>query len=549
MDQWMTAEQNSPDKHGEIIQFMTPFACAILKRWFQISLTVSGIYLLYVAALYISVLPDYGVAKYNAYKFEIVIQDIDWPSGAGNSTGSWYGLNVTLLRQGCVVFSSYISSIRPGNNSRTLVADSAQSIEMDGFSLALSGSEDGSVADAAIAGFALFGSPDGGASWHTAAALSSRFVPMGVRFLSAQGVPAARQAADFSPPWPLVQANAVDSVLFALGCLLCAFCGAFRRTAQARTLLTWACFLLAINGIAAGVGLMALGLRRDALVPLTDGAIYALMVASLAHAERYFFDCLRFSSLFALLFRLLHSCTLYQDCAYLAQDPPVRDILVFAAGFTFILLRDRFLFGSMDAVVADRERADARWTGLVADPVAYVGSRALVALAEELADACAAKPARHLNRLRMAAPRSSVARGGTKEGEGVGACGGGPCGGGDGAQLAEKGGSGGRERVSSLRSLLLSGGAGAMAAAERAEGLRGYDRCETIPGTADPESPVTSLDQLYAQAIPLCPRLPVSSCARACPLFFFFPKFLCCCDCKDCVALVCGEPPPPRCLP
>ena len=505
MDQWMAAEQNSPGKHSDLIQFMSPFTCAILKRWFQLSLSAFGVYLLYTAVLYVSAVRDFGVARYETFKFEIFVQHhpslIAQTSILSSLTGNEarYGLNITLRRKGCLVLSRTFSPITVGNFSYILVS-SLQPIEMDGFSLHLFAHETQSPAVLAITSFELLGSADAGRSWRRAGSLAYRFVPMGLRLLSPEAgstVDGNGRTVDYVPPWPLLQVTAVDGALFASACLLSAACGALRRTTQGRVLLTWACLLLALNAAAGGLGFLCLGMPRDALVPLTDGAIYLLMFTSLAVAERYFFDCLRVMSLLALLVRIVQDCSLYGDCGYLAQEPPLRAILVFATGFTFIFLRDRFLFGSMDAVVADRARADARWARLAAEPTTVAATHELEALANEVADACAHKPARHMNRLRppLNNARASDAAALAENGDGgVGgsadpaACRGDGAGGNCGGENSEA-------DAAAPSARLLAG-----AAAARAERLRGFDRCETVPGTADLASPVQSLDQLYAQA-------------------------------------------------
>ena len=159
---------------------------------------------------------DYGVARHDTFKFDMMVEIS--PTGPGGPSASRpapaFTLDLKLLRKGCVVYSATIFPILPGNSSHILPPPqppAPTALELDGFSLRLRPA-DPTGAPAAISAFALLGSSDAGRSWSTAASLSYRLVPSGVRFLpAAQGPAVAAGAApvrvDYTPPWPLFQAS------------------------------------------------------------------------------------------------------------------------------------------------------------------------------------------------------------------------------------------------------------------------------------------------------------------------------------------------------
>ena len=467
---------------SEILQFLAPFSACILQPWLQAILFVAGVYLMVNAAVTDARFTGYGTVHFSAFRLlGVEIQ--------GNGS-----LTFELLRRGCSIAAIPVLFIDSRNASSSLELSLSETTAVDGFSL--KSSQGSNLSVSSQGNIRLEGSNDQ-RSWTLAGSSNFRLSATGPRFLSgAAPLPSALRF-DFRAPWPLFADAVVTDILFALACWATAACGAHarlraggRERLHSTVFLLW-CALLALLSLVVGVGYLTVGLPRESVPPLADCTVYCLLAAALAAAEARFFDAMLAAAAYTLCARALTDCGLFGDCGNLAAQPPLRPLLFAAVGLVFAGLRRRYLRRVVASVRGDYEQLEADWRRAAA---AAAPTGALQRLADDvdaLAAGCHPALARQLNRRHPGAPsvdrltasfstNLEPARGDAdaRLGSGVG-----------GAALAA----------------LLSGLRAAGLARRRAAWPPGPPAGASAPGSweaapVDPGSPVTSLDQLYAQA-------------------------------------------------
>ena len=477
---------------SEVLQFLAPFSACILQPWLQLILFGFGIYLVVNAVAIDERFADYGAAHFSAFRFLGV---------AVRGNGS---ITFELLRKGCSILTMPVPfnySIHPAS---VPLMSFLEPRAVDGFSLTVS--EGSNLFVSSPGNIILEGSNDQ-RTWTLAGSSNYRLASAGPRFFSGAAPLSSSLSFDFRAPWPLYANTVVTRLIIALTCWATAACGAHARLRAvgherlySTVFLLW-CALLALLSLIVGVGYLTLGLGRDSIPPLSDCTVYCLLAAALAAAEVRFFDVMRVAAIYSVCVRILTDCGLFNDCGYLAAQPPLEPLVLAVVGFAFVRLRRRYLRRVIASVRGDYEQREADWRRAAA---AASPTGALLKLAdavEAMAAGCRPELARQLNRRRIDAP-GNVGRGGdgfkgSEEPVRVGSHG----------DSNDDGHGGDHFRVWAGGRLLAALRSGLPCLSRRVVGPPGQPTgasrgggSDSEAGAVDPASPVTSLDQLYAQA-------------------------------------------------
>ena len=376
-------------------------------------------------------------------------------------------LSLSFLYQGCITASN--SFLTNSSANRTWRLDS--SLTADGFILTFPDEDVGGPPTR----FVLQSSADGGATWSTVGKPRFRWAGGGARLLDGAAPLAASELRfDLRPPWPWVEQHVLEPAAIAAGLLCAAALGALHQAARAKRAVLWALCALAVGDGAAAAGFAAAGAPREAFTPAASALTYLLLAGALQRSEPLFLDaCAGLGLLLLAGGRVAADCAVFDDCGNLAASPPVGSALVAVLALLHAVYRARSAAAAHRALLHERGRRDEEWRRVAAQPGAAAALAELEVLTRTARRSCAAgPPARQLNR------RQGI------------------------------GGTSGDATSSWLRLLLGRKSSAAVPGAAEldgpvAHGWDGPDAAAAAAAEPDPDSPVRSLDQLYAQARPL----------------------------------------------
>jgi hypothetical protein len=296
---------------------------------------------------------------------------------------------------------------------------------------------------------------------------------MGIKYIDGY-VPCNRTMTfDHRAPWPLMLAGVIQPILQAALFLALSISGWTNRRASLGGIVTVICLiLLALVAALSGIGYALLQLPTESIVPLLSSVCYLAVASSISLFPSRLVHTIAASTSALLLIRVAIDCALFQDPANLAADPPYPLLLCLVSSGAILATRRRRAALARRDARPDRALFDSAWHAAAAsagsDGFAPALAR-LAAAAECARRACPDERPRQLNRRRLAMNSED----GTTA-----------CEFDDDENFIVRRGSGGDD---------LEDGESAL--------WRPSDpACGTAAGEPDPSSPVTSLDQLYAQA-------------------------------------------------
>ena len=267
-------------------------------------------------------------------------------------------LSFELLLRGCTVASKNISS--PSADVNSVVAFE-EPMTTDGFVLSMNTSGIGRVS--------IMGSADGGGTWHTFGSTYFRRVPEGVRPLDRVLTNASqRLRLDYSPLWPLVAESAVTNILLALGFLtttLLAICGLSRH---GKIVSVFACGVVSVNYLSAVIGYAGLSLPRDCFSPFVHCALFAAAASSFLLAEMYFPPLLIALGGASLVTRIVEDVGFFQDAGYLTKSPPYPQLFAILVGVVLSVRRHLFIRAAVRGLAESTASKEARWSQMTDEP-------------------------------------------------------------------------------------------------------------------------------------------------------------------------------------
>ena len=325
--------------------------------------------------------------------------------------------------------------------------------------------------------FQIKGSTDGGKTFGVVGASGFRWILHGLRFVD-RGIVGCPSSVsyDYQRPWPQHFSDESVLFLFVSGCALlgAAVCTMFSLQSAAKSILVPLLLALTLIQFVSFVGFCSLSMLREAFYPGCCCPGYALLALALAFRDRWLCESMLASGLFFLAARAVNDCVVFEDCAYLASNPPVVQAALAAAGARFVWLRRVIVREIMDGVAIDFTKFCHVWKQMVA----MAENRQPLARLQQLTDAVSVRDAarpRQFNRVR--------ASGRTRQPSFDRAC---------------SDGSGAR-KTSAFRSAFRAEPEGAT-----------FEVPATLPATHG--DPVRSVCQLYSQALCVAPLL-FSACS------------------------------------
>ena len=454
-------QQNS----NPAIQFKSPFAWVIGRKWFQAAALVMGIYIFFSSCVTIMGFNDYGVHQYRSFRFEVNLM------GKSEITRNISASRLALTFDGCKIWESEnVTEFNTGNPQIIRLPYLDGALSVNGFELVFDKTWDLELP----AHIALKGSSDN-QTWISISSSSTRFVAEGVRYLEEYALWPAETPISFENrlSWPIVLESAISSLALDFGCLGVSLSGMINRPLAAKRILISCSLFIATINIIAAVGHLAVHSPRDVLFPSVQAPVFLLIAGVVKHAEIAFAESICAGALLVLFVRLLQDGVVYNDLSYLIDSPPVTELVITFSGLFFIFVRARYLAKVRRAAEADQAVYDAEWRRLRALPGALEALGVLQDLAERLSCGGTERRIRHCNRLISgpAAPLTSAPSTPTED-----------------------------HRARKRSSCDFADGA--VPVALLSAGVR---RAE--PGTWDRRRPVGSLDQLYTQAMGVAPCL------------------------------------------
>ena len=408
-------------------------------------------------------------------------------------------LDIQFLRSGCNI-SKYpnISVIGdPTNVSLNLAISLPHLTEFDGFFLTIN-----HEFRCDNIRFQLFGSDGNLTDWRVVGASAYRQRVTGVHFME-KNVPCNQTISiDYRPPWPLMCFGVLQSAFQTLLCFAICTCGVL-NCARVGVLCFVACmFFLAVDTAAVAIGYVSLGIASESIVPFFQFMSYITIASVLCYAQEYFIEAATIWSFVIILVRIASDCAGNDDCENLLADFPSITCICAILGSVFVTARLVYVRSTVLAAQPGRMALDKRWAE--ASPAASVSPASLAhlhRLTSRLQAACTVgPPPRQCNRRRLELPSGSSRAGAL------------------GASDDSMPGRPGIMRVSS--------GSSVVSQSQHIGPLSLGEAPTTVPCDRDPERPVTSLAQLYAQAFAVaallrqrCRVWAAASGGRVDPLF------------------------------
>ena len=250
--------------------------------------------------------------------------------------------------------------------------------------------------------YRLQGSVDDGKTFQTIGASEVRWTATGLRFVDI-GIAgcAGRVSYDYHYPWPHHFGD--ESVLFLLtagvSVMCAAVCALLHQQSAAKRTLVGASLAMAAMTAVSSAGFLSLHMLREAFYPGCCCPGYALLALALAYRDRWLCESMLASGLFFLAARAVNDCVVFEDCAYLASNPPVVQAALAAAGARFVWLRRVIVREIMDGVAIDFTKFCHVWKQMVA----MAENRQPLARLQQLTDAVSVRDAarpRQFNRVR-----------------------------------------------------------------------------------------------------------------------------------------------------
>jgi hypothetical protein len=367
-----------------------------------------------------------------------------------------------LLHAGCAIESFNISGFMPSTYGySTAPINPRTRWQADGFALNVS------LTTGII--LVLEGSNSDGIWSFIGQASDFRKVSSGVRFFGGRkNMEWMQHAFDLRAPWPLLLTSSATSITFACGFAGLALLRCFGHAHRARPFLCLVILALLSINLVAGAGFLHLGLSRETFYPLWIVGVCILLGSVLWLAETFFFESAVGLSALACFGRYVEDCWIFDDCSCLSREPPIGWMMLCVAGVHVLIWRTR-LFFRLTAVEPDRAFNDAQWRQIAESEGAVSAIERIGALSARVTAACSAqlREARHYNRARRPDPPAP-------------ACG---------------------TPVAATAPPEQT----APPAPPAPGPAHGYELIDshknTVPGSADRRRPVSSLGQLYAQAL------------------------------------------------
>jgi hypothetical protein len=360
--------------------------------------------------------------------------------------------DMRLLRNGCLIFSAH----------DTHTISFPDSIEIDGFQISLSGNKSSNE-------ITLEGSTNAGDDkWFTVGASDFRWTKNRLRFLSPSlkhSDTAGTLALDYRPPLAWFAENIIRSCLLALGCICSALSGVLCFPTIGRYFFFATCVCILLTDAAIATLYFCAGLNREAFNFVICAIAFSIVSWSLGRHEFFFSEaCIVFGGL-TLSGRIIRDCALFKDCTYLIDDFPLLEVLVLISGMLCAFSRQQFVRNAVLVIDSDREAFQAAWAGFE-EGVAVEG------MSEIINDVYKAggSEARQYNRQRL---------------------------------------------TPDVGSSRICGGSWSIVPSDAQEEDPVLDPANTLPASADLANPITSLDQLYTQALGVVPVLHTKCTAWA----------------------------------
>jgi hypothetical protein len=388
------------------MRFIAPYSWETCRLCCQIACFVVAAYILVDTYWVIRGFNNYGIARYKAFRLEVVeaVQDLKLPL---------FGkFEIALLLRGCVIASSNfeIETSRRISDYKRLIDLNVSSSDMD--NLALDGfrlTYDGNSNSSSRLRFTLAGSDDDWKSSFPMASSEARLVAEGVRVLDASSnawAAGGTHVYENHLSWTLILSSAVHPILFALLCAFTALYGALNRPLIARRFTALFCALITVNMLTAVIG--SADSRAQNLSNGAAMAVFSILGAVLVFDEYYFPAALAVLGLLWLAARLVEDLAV-NDPGYLLASPPFLPAAFLLIGIILVAQRQLYLRGVLRAARAAGRAWDDEWLEQLARPSTADALRALAAAAERLTSTSAARlPVRQRTRLLLPSASSSM---------------------------------------------------------------------------------------------------------------------------------------------
>ena len=380
LDRQLKATQHGiyPGLRSTELNIVYPVTGCLLTRIFLLGSAAVFSYLMVFAVRMIIGFGSYGQFQFSAYQIQI---DPARSLDLSTTDMDLQSASFSLLLNGCTVAAANLTAVKSAvaATEGLLFTTALNSVvTANGFTVSLNG-------DVGMGRVAIQGSADGGRTWSVVGLSSFRQVPEGIRQLDAPLAGGPRTVRlDYSLRWPLVAESAVTNLLLAAGLLAATLCALAGRPPYARWVLAISCGLVALNHLVAAVGFATLGLPRDLFSPIVHTLLFALVGAAFLGPEAVFPRALAAAGAASLVTRVLQDTAVYSDAGYLAASPPYPQIAALLLGLAFLAHRRRFLAAAAAAAAEQAARAEERWRPMANDPANAARLGELAALCDEV---------------------------------------------------------------------------------------------------------------------------------------------------------------------
>ena len=368
LDQEFWSAKRSQGRQLDFVQFTSPVTIFIRQPWFHAFTLGIGIFMALNFYIQIQQLEDYGITTVDGLQLFVFL----------NYDDQSYRLNTTfdcafiLLRDGCRMFEKNISWSRLRTEPAEFTFMTRELIDFDEIELVVNNFDPDFDLRANFL-LEINGTSDLGGTWHQVGSSDFRRVAGGlldserIRFLNGFCPLAQQQTFDYRAPWPFVCDTLLSSLILAVSCLSIAACGVSAAVPLGRAVLIGGCQTLSLNQLSVFVGYLILGDQRSAFSPAVYFIFYLVLSLVIRFHETQLFAWMTTLALASMLARFLEDCSLYGDCSYWVQTPPVSSAAFLALGLLLLISRKRFLSRCVAAVADDAHRYDAAWACVLAD--------------------------------------------------------------------------------------------------------------------------------------------------------------------------------------